>query len=134
MASIYLWAWHAVFNVFWEYLLRYASDTNFDLLLGTTRRIHRTHSNFGGSSPLRGGSAFMFFVSLSSFVCARLQTKRVDLQIFRQDVRVNSHVNSQRAMTFSAGGDVVAWGLDFGAKFPPMKCMAKFVTTHIYAS
>jgi len=67
------------------------------------------------------------------FNCLRSPTDLVDLQIFRQDV--DGHVelmatgSSKRAMTFSAGGYVVAWGLDLGGKMSPLKCLAKILTT-----
>jgi len=65
------------------------------------------------------------FGYLLLFYCACLQTKRVDLQIFRQDVGIDGHGKQSTRHSIFSRGHVVAWGSILGIKFPPLKCMAK---------
>jgi len=87
------------------------------LLLRTARRIHGTHSNFGGLTPVGDGSAFMF---VCRHFCVACRPNGLIFKYFDKTWELITTESSQRAMTFSAGGQVVTWGLDFGgAKFSP---------------
>jgi len=98
-------------------------------LLRTTRRIHLTHSQFGRSIPDGVGVRLCFLLFVIMF-CARLQTKRVDLQIFRQDVGVNGHGKQSTRHNIFSRGSFSGLGLNFGAKFSNsvMHGNCKFVT------
>jgi len=69
-----------------------------------------------------------FFSSFFSLAC---RPNWVDLQIVHQDVGVDGHRTCQRAMTFSAGVNMVTCGSILEANFPPQKCMAKIVTPYL---
>jgi len=85
------------------------------VLLCTTRCIHRTHSKLGRSSPLGVGMHLCFFVC--HYFCTRMQTKCFKYFVTTWELMCTG--SSQRAMTFSTKGHVVAWGLDLGGKISP---------------
>jgi len=95
-----------------------------------TITYHQMHPSdtlrFWWVKPPRGGSAFMYFclflfVTISALACrpnwliwfSNIVTRRVS-------VSVMATASSQRAMIFSAGGHVVAWGLDFRGQYFPL--------------
>jgi len=96
------------------------------VLLCTTRCIHRTHSKLGRSSPLGVGMHLCFFVC--HYFCTRMQTKRVDLQIFCQDVGVDRHGKQSMRHYIFCWGSRGGLGARFcGRHFPFLKCM-EYVT------
>jgi len=60
--------------------------------------------------------------------CASLQTKQVDLQIFRQDVGVDGHGKQSTRHEIFSPGSRGGLGAQFWGKISPLKCMAKMVT------
>jgi len=132
-ASIYLfalWAWQQ-FSIFFGNnfcAVRQTKISMTGLLFSTTRRINRTDSNFGRSCLLGGGSAYILILKKtiwSSFFALACRPNGLIFKYFITTWELMATGSSKCAMTFSAGGHVVACGLDFGEKFPPLKCMAK---------
>ena len=97
-----------------------------------TIKVHRmrpleTLKFWRGLGPQEVGACYVH-VCLSLFFCARLQAKWFDLQKCHQGWGDDGH-----GMTFSAGGNVVGWGLEFfflgwGQNFPLWNARDNFQT------
>jgi len=86
------------------------------------------HTQILGVMPPRGWECVLFFVII---FCALPQTKRVDLQIFRQDVGVDGHGKQSTRHDIFSQGSRGGLGAPFGAKMSTSEIHGKNCNPHI---